>query len=325
MGRLEGKLGNNGPEPDRLWWLAAILAVGIPAFGAITVYQLFVLSLRVDQDTAQSSQNTYLTTIGFALLYLALDCYVGLLSRAMYKRAKRRKAALNGDLDAIPLARTTAKAERAPDVSQQPLLLYWRATPKTRFLYRFLAVPLLEFCGFMILGFLALLIVVVVDGLDMLPELITPATLPPFFLLGFLSVGIPFLVWITRGLPTFLGKPYGFTVDEHGLRGRALTGAKRSLAWEDVRLFEIRTGAPDYVIAQGVYYLYYFLYGDKTVITLGANREEFAPDGIGAAEMTSRLRALEDLVLAKTGLAPRTLSPSLQQRASPEPLTPMVP
>lgn len=307
-------MGNNGPELDRLWWLAAILAVGIPGLGAITVYQLHILSLQVDQDAGQSSQNTYLTTIVFALLLIGIGLLAGLLARSGYKRTKRREAALNDDLYAMPLARTAAKAERAPDVSQQPLRFYWRATPRTRFLFRFLGMPWFGFCGLMILGFLVLLVVAVAEGGDALPELITPATPPPFFLLVGFCVGIPFCIGAVRSIPTFLGKPFGVTADERGLRGRTFTGANRFLAWEDARLFEMRSGSS----SSGNTYTVYYLYSDKTMIAIGTDLAQwFEPDGVSAAEMAKRLRSLEDLVLAKTGLALRTLDRSLQRPASP--------
>src|SRR6185437_10104300 len=128
-------------------------------------------------------------------------------------------------------------------------------------------------------------------------------------------------VAIVLAAPLALRLRTGVMFTREGVKERTRWGLQRFLRWEDARLFEVE--------AIQTLNRHYTLYGPHGAVSWRdeipaydseavqqRDHENYVPDGISPEEMSRRLRAALDLVTARTGLAPRTLSATLQVGAS---------
>src|SRR5262249_43815574 len=144
----------------------------------------------------------------------------------------RHRKALQGDVNAIPLASIAPHKAAVPDVAVESLVLSWRATKGTRSFYG----SLLAFLG-LVYSLSALLIIGSASWF-----VITFGDIG--FALQELAAGGSILALLviasTQYLPTFFGRRHGVTAMSDGSEGRTQFGRRPFLVcWEEVRLFEV--------------------------------------------------------------------------------------
>ncbi|HEX9036563.1 MAG TPA: hypothetical protein VF808_06180 [Ktedonobacterales bacterium] len=127
-----------------------------------------------------------------------------------------------------------------------------------------------------------------------------------------IALGVAFGVWLViRPGPTlFFGRPFGLRVTAEGIEERDEWGAHTSVAWSEIRLFEVLGGQflKPAIAGFAVYT------PDKRIFWRPVYlMTERLPIGATPIEQTQRLAALVSLVTARTGLEPRTLDLALQR------------
>jgi hypothetical protein len=304
---------------ERYWWAEALLAV--LAFIGMLVFAIRIL-LTMPQVGPIFTADERNQEVGLAILVAVVGVGSGMFFLAVslrdWRRMRRRWAALRGDLSAMPLSRFIPDASKVPDVSAKPLELSWRATRSSAYVYG--AGILIEVLVSLVVlvGLPAWLWFVLITG-KLAPLTFDPGNLAAYAYLILGPIGGVVLVIVTvRLLPWLFGRPFGLAATTSGIEQRTELGGKRSLRWEDMRLFEVETaGLADTVAADR----FYCVHGGRSRVQWRdppGQAGQHKPVGITADEMARRHTLLLNLIYARTGLAPRTLTKSLQAPASPE-------
>ncbi|MGZ6375514.1 MAG: hypothetical protein ACXWPI_12435, partial [Ktedonobacterales bacterium] len=225
-------------------------------------------------------------------------------------RYNRRRAALQGDLDAIPVARITVHAENAPDVVESPLVLQWAASKATRWVIAPLEVFLCVVCFALPLLEGGAFVYALRNGNLASRELGLLSFLMPVAVLLACVVMFPLVgvILLIRDMPRDFGRPFGLSVGPEGILGVRSNGRRRFLRWEEMRLLEVTANSAHVSRT-------FRLYGPSTSIewSLFSAGATYVPNGISAAEMETRSRSLLDLINARTGLVPRTFDKPRRQ------------
>lgn len=299
-------------DAGRSWWIWSLAGLLILA-GAIAGPIIFLSQmLPLARESGQPITSDLALAATFGGLCALGGVYLGVDSLKSGRRERLRRIALHGTLDAIPISRIVPDSARAPDVSTEPLALAWHATNRMRYVQ----LPLLGIQALVVVAMLCVSLAgfgVVLFGDGQAPALDAKHLVA---IVGLLALGgiLGALVFVLgRFLPVFLGtRPFGVTANAHGIEQRTLSGSRRFLAWEDMRLLEVSSSGSG---SSPLSVRYYKLYGARSRIEWserpGGSRD-FEPDGISSQEMTLRLRALLDLINARTGLVPRTFAKTLQ-------------
>lgn len=297
--------------PGRFWWAEALGAMAAGAGAVIGPVWYLSAQLSFDEQFGFARGIDLALSSGFILVFLLLAAvliYYG--ARDLY-RWRTRRTALLSDESAIPLARSLAMSAEPQDVSHQGLELLWSATRGQQWL----AAPLTLVLAFLDLGMLALSVVVIMTGLFG-SKTSLPAALRDVLLAGIALVIVAttaLVVQLMRLMPTYFGQPYGVVASDAGLECRTEFGRRFTVAWGDARLFEVESRGGGRV---------FHLYGAHQIATWrvpAPSSSGFEPAGISGPEMALRLDALTALIVARTGLAPRTFTRSLARMPQSQP------
>jgi hypothetical protein len=305
------------PVLDRSWWLriAGGLALIIAALALANVYSA---STRTGRSAAASPWPGGLPGAIFTLLPL-LAIVVALCwgygAWRARQRAVARSQALAGDLDAMPFAAFSGDPAQAPDLSSKPLVIMWRPNQKIQRAIWLIALLTLALDIVIIYGARALM------GVKLPVSVNFASFWPRLALISAILLLVAMHVAILLAAPLALRLRAGATFTTTGVQERSPWGMRRFLRWEDARLFEVE--------AIQTLNRRYTIYGPRGAVSWRdeipaydseavqqRDHENYVPDRIAPEEMSRRLRAALGLVAARTGLAPRTLSPTLQPRAS---------
>jgi hypothetical protein len=302
------------PFLDRFWQLriAGGLTLIVAALALANAWSTYA---RTSRSATASPSVGAIFTLWLPLLAVAVALWWSSGAYRAYRRASARRKALAGDLAVMPPAAFVGDPARAPDLTGEPLVIRWR--PNAGIQRAVLLIALLT----------AALDAVIIYGVRQLMgvKLPIPVDFTSFWpRLALVSAALLLLVLhgaILLAAPLTLRLRTGVTFTEVGVQERTRWGWRRSLRWEDARLFEVE--------AVQALDRRYTLYGARGAVSWRdeipawdseavqqRDHENYIPDRITAEEMSRRLRAALHLVAARTGLIPRTLSPSLQARAS---------
>lgn len=313
-------------DRDRFWWLELIIGLVFCAGGAVAPY----VGLRtIPTDDPYMTSADYWQLIGLVGL-ITLICLGGGLTfvvMAVRARSRHRKrvAALRGDVDTMPLAEITPDPSLASDVAQTPLEMMWQTSKASNILY----VPLFG---------LQALVALVSVGVALF-SLIAPIFLPPqptledqlngvlpqplsvteivlrvagacavvalVAVIGFYSI---------RVIPHLFGRPFSISATPLGIDAHTELGSWVHMGWDEMRLLEVNTGD---IHARRHFNLY--AQGKRIGWTeyMTGFGAQYVPMGATSSEMTLRQAALLGLIVARTGLAPRTLAKSLESKPTP--------
>jgi hypothetical protein len=305
------------PFLDRSWWLR--IAGGLALIIAtLLLANAYSASTRTSRSAAVSSGSGPWPGAIFTLLPLlaiVVALWWGYGAWRARQRAIARSQALAGKLDAMPFAAFSGDPAQAPDLSSEPLLIMWRPNQKIQRAIWLIALLTLALDIVIIYGTRALM------GVKLPVSVNFASFWPRLALISAILLLVALHVAILLAAPLALRLRTGATFTYTGVQERSPWGVRRFLRWEDARLFEVE--------AIQTLNRRYTLYGPHGAISWRdeipaydseavqqRDHENYVPDKITPEEMSRRLRAALGLVTARTGLAPRTLSPTLQQGAS---------
>ncbi|HEX3269954.1 MAG TPA: hypothetical protein VHR15_04835, partial [Ktedonobacterales bacterium] len=302
------------PFLDRSWWLriAGGLALIIAAF---TLANAYSASTRTSRSAAASPWPGAIFTL-LPMLAIVVALWWGYGAWRARQRAIARSHALAGDLDAMPFAAFSGDSAQAPNLSSEPLVIMWRPNQKIQRVIWLIALLTLALDIVIIYGARALM------GVKLPVSVNFASFWPRLALISAILLLVALHVAILLAAPLALRLRTGATFTNVGIQERSPWGLRRFLRWEDARLFEVEA-----IQTLNRRYTLYGLHGavswrdeipayDSEAVQQ-RDHENYIPDGIAPEEMSRRLRAALGLVAARTGLAPRTLSPTLQPGASP--------
>ncbi|HKS70244.1 MAG TPA: hypothetical protein VJQ45_07480 [Ktedonobacterales bacterium] len=291
------------PSADRYWprIFAVDLAFIAAMIGGVDWYLTEMLPLEIHVGHSPWSMlafsNLCVATSGaFSIIGALVWCYQA------RSRMRSRQRAVDGDLEAIPLARITPQPQDAPDVATEPLVLAWRALG-----------PRGGFARVYVLSYLAFLILVpLVDlGLVVLSLRLGLNTVA-IGIAGTIAAVLVIVAVLARMMqhrvPTKRVERLVATSD--GLLWQRTGARDKEIPWRDARLVEIWRPDKSYSLD---FPCGYSLYGRTNSITWHIPAPWHAtPEGMTTNELKARQFRLLDLIMAKTHLAPRTFVKSLQ-------------
>jgi hypothetical protein len=303
--------------PDRFWWVQRY-GGGLFALGCLTgvAYSLWLaynfsqldgfIDPRILQlDVAQC----FLLAATFAV-FLAQAVAAIWASRSAKRRFLRRLRAIAGDQEAMPCASMKVDRRHAFDLSRGPVELLWRATPfSSRIMTVLMACMVVLFGPFALLcWYLAYCLATntaLIGGISMGPLPPLARVLATTVSLG-LGMGVLFLVlFMISLLPSERGRAYGVTASDEGVWYYPKAGKKRFLRWDEVCLLEARIPRRDH-------HREYRLYGRRAIAAwVDVPPSRWVSLGLSSQEYVERHQALLDLIVARTGLVPRTLDAKL--------------
>jgi hypothetical protein len=297
---------------DRYWMLKL---VGVPLAAALAVVApLWYLANVLPFDAARGWSTTpdrwfaggLASVLAITALYLVVS---GLRGRT---RAVRRRLAIAGQPDAVPSSSVEVDPAAAPDVSQQPLVLLWRAPRAARMYSGCLMIPVGGMGILMGTIFILFILAAILSGSS--GWMANSPDMPQGFMVAaFLGSGVTGLWILSSALPALRGMRIGVVANEEGITLIQRWGRIHAMAWQDVQLFEIsvsdwkaRSTAPRYVtLYSGRGALHW---REDWYIGVPSQLLLFKPDGIRLGEMWARERELLDLIAARTELGPLTFS-----------------
>lgn len=296
--------------PGRFWWMWALIACAAPAGTIVTCVWFLGGTLPLDREIGQSSSGT----LALAALLLTEGMVIAVVGVSMSVRERRRfrqrKAALRGDMEAMPLVDFVPGRVSVPDLSSEPLVLLWSATRKTRFIEG----PL-QVVGVLIESAIPLFVVVGLSiGIVTVPQKVfNPPDLATFLeesagFLGAVAALVGLALWL-RGMPPYFGRPYGVMAIDDGIECRTQFGRRYLVRWHEVRLFEIEGPGRSELSDRR-----FRVYGERRIAEWHdqpLKYHEYAPHEMTPAEMARRLDAMVEVIYARMRLAPRTLSKRL--------------
>jgi hypothetical protein len=312
--------------PDRFWWVqrvwGVVLVLGAVASLLWLVVQILGLFNFAGLGTGWQIVIPLLIIAVIFLLALTLGVLhlagpflvgVGYLWGASPARGRfqQRLRAIQGDQDAMPRAKIQVDASRASRLSGSTLELIWRPTALLRLL-----VALMDLIFLPVFGFFAGV------GMYVAYEIVGTNQNPGLFWLARIGLllldvsGVVCAPLIVMGIffctvPMLLGKPYGLIANDDGIVYRALVTRRRYvLRWEEIGLFEVeqatRRGKFSYRLYGRRVIARWFDYPPSKGGSLGVTKEEFE----------QRHQALLDLIVARTGLMPRTFDEKLAKASN---------
>jgi hypothetical protein len=302
------------PFLDRSWWLR--IAGGLTLIvAALMLANAYSASVRGSARVATSPWPGAIFTLLLPALAVVIAFRLGYGALAAFRRARARRRALAGDLSAMPAAAFTADPALAPSLASEPLVIMWRPHRAIQRAVWLIALLTIGLDAVIIYGARQIMSV----------KLPIPINTNSFWLrLAIVSAALLLLALhlaILLAAPLALRLRTGVVFTDTEIREHTRWGWRRSLRWEDARLFEV-----DAVQALDRRYT---LYGARGAVSWRddipaydseaiqqRDHENYVPDKITTAEMSRRLRAALSLVAARTGLQPRTLGPSLQRIAT---------
>lgn len=298
---------------ERHWWvsvLGSLVAVAVMIVGPLVFLQQV---LPAAAYLGESLTPDFLLAGALAVAAFVLCLMLTSAAVRGRRRARLRTEALRGNLDVMPVSLLVTDAQKAPDVSREPLVLSWHTNVAQRITHvpEFLLTPAV-FGLFIALAWVGLIMHVFKDASWLQGEWQLTAGL----LVATAVYGVLMAV-LVRYLPTLFGKPFGLTASDEGIHYRTVFGREGFIRWEEIKLLEVELyGLRSVAIARREF----SLYGEsaRQVIVWKDNpptsRSEFVPNGMSQAEMTVRLQALLDLINARTGLVPRTFAKTLRPK-----------
>lgn len=298
---------------ERHWWvsvLGSLVAVAVMIVGPLVFLQQV---LPAAAYLGESLTPDFLLAGALAVAAFVLCLMLTSAAVRGRRRAWLRTEALRGNLDVMPVSLLVTDAQKAPDVSREPLALSWHTNVAQRITHvpEFLLTPAV-FGLFIALAWVGLIMHVFKDASWLQGEWQLTAGL----LVATAVYGVLMAV-LVRYLPTLFGKPFGLTASDEGIHYRTVFGREGFIRWEEIKLLEVELyGLRSVAIARREF----SLYGEsaRQVIVWKDNpptsRSEFVPNGMSQAEMTVRLQALLDLINARTGLVPRTFAKTLRPK-----------
>lgn len=263
-------------------------------------------------STPADDLQTILMSGSIGLICLSGSAIFLIMATRARGRHARRLAALRGDLSGMPLATIQPDPDQAPDVTAQPLEVMWRMSGPSAIVGRVFIIPygLIVFIG----GIGAYIYVGIAPIFDpsmqshpLSPrEIAVSAAISCGAIAAFAGLG-----WYAgRMVPTLFGRPFGVRATASGIEGRTDTGAHSDIAWSEICLFEVSGAASNFSRSFSVY-------APGKAVTWREYRtgmgSEYAPASATASENALRQAALLNLITARTGLEPRTLSKALRR------------
>jgi hypothetical protein len=302
------------PFLDRFWWLR-VAGGGALIIVTLALASAYTTSARPSSSAAASPWFGAIFTLLLPLVAITVALRWSYEAWRARCRAVARRQALAGDLNAMPAASFSGDPSRAHDLGGKSLVIMWR--PNSRIQRAILLIALLT---------LALDFVIIYGARQLMGvKLPIPVNLNSFWprlaLLSAILLLVALHMAIALAAPLALRLRTGVTFTSKGVKERTRWGLQRFLRWEDANLFE--------VAAIQTLNRRYTLYGPHGAVSWcdeipaydseavqQRDHENYVPDGVSLEEMSRRLRAALHLVAARTGLAPRTLSSTLQVGAS---------
>lgn len=296
--------------PEWYWWVEALLALAASVGAAVAPVIYLGNQLPLDQELGFAFTSDLLLAAALGGVFLLLTLMLVITSARSRMRYRQRKAALSGNLDALPLSRITPKPENDPDVAAQPLVLLWSASRGMRVF----AGPLHILLVMVQAAVPVLLLVVTGVALVQDPRSIFSATWTQLLaVIGALCLGVAVIVLLVvyaHVVPTYFGRPFGVMATDEGVECHTELGRRFFVPWNEMRLFEVDGSG-----ATGLGLRRFRLYGSRHTAEWHDHPlkyNEYAPHGMTPEEMAARLKAMVDLIAARTNLVPRTLSKSLR-------------
>lgn len=295
--------------PDRYWPLLVLAAVVCGAVAIVAPWMFLATILPSAQEFGDPITGDVLQVGGLTLLTLYSSIKFALGAVRARDRFSRRKAALRGEKDAIPLSSISPGKMNAPDIAVEPLMLAWRATKRMRYFVGPLILLVVLIVLLLIMGTIALIVWFATLNL---PDFSQFGWLDPLLFavgIGYSILAIVLFVLVLRRTPTFFGRPYGVTATADGIQGRSESGRRFFLRWDEMRLFEVEER-----IYSTSRLRHFRVYGRRDIAEwrdAPSNNGVYAPEGMTPVEMAFRLAAMVDVVHARTGLVPRTFSKAL--------------
>lgn len=298
---------------EQHWWIGVIGSVVSAAAMVIAPIVALQQLLPLDIELGNSLTQDYLLAGGFAALFFVLVLMFASFVVRGRRRAHLRADALRGNLAVMPLSLLPADAQKAPDVSLDPLVLSWRAgmiqSAHSALVFLLAAV----FWGFILVLVWAGLII----NYSKFFAIVQEQWLPLAGTFVATPIYAALMVVLIRYLPTLFGKPFGITAASEGIHYRTVFGREGFIRWEELKLLEVEQyGLQSFAVERREF----SLYGQnaRQVVDWKDNpptsRSAFVPNGMSQAEMTVRLQALFHLIKARTGLVPRTFSKALRSK-----------
>jgi hypothetical protein len=301
------------PFLDRSWWLRVAGGVAL-IIAALALANAYSASARTGRSAAASPWPGAIFTL-LPLLAVVIALWWSYGAWRARQRAIARRQALAGHLDAMPSAAFTGEPSRAPDLGGKPLVIMWRPNRGIQRAVWLIALLILALDIVIIYGARQLM------GVKLPVSINLNAFWPRLALITAILLLVALHAAVVLAAPLALRLRMGVTFTNDGVKERTHWGLRRFLRWEDVRLFEVEAFQ-----TLNRRYILYGLHGAvswcdeipayDTEAVQQRDHENYVPDGISPEEMSRRLRAALHLVAARTDLAPRTLSPTLQARAS---------
>jgi hypothetical protein len=296
------------PILDKYWWLRIL--------GALTL-----LALMGQAWIQIIGDDVYLGYIGPSPNYgeIALDLLLGAVTLAITgiiavsaiparRRKLRRIAAIHGDPEAIPLARTVY--EDIPyDLEREPLIIQQFFTARTD-KPLFVITVVVYLVGALGVGTLSVSVLadlahdITTNGITQHDLALIP------LLISIATAYVVLVVVLIRCTPTLLGKPFGVVIEADGIRYRTWMGHTTFLRWDDARIFEAHCASTLGTLRRPYSYRLYgehaeAVWYDPYIQDYSIPAPANTPDGAILA-----VRVVRD----KTGLAPRTFVKGLQVR-----------
>jgi hypothetical protein len=310
--------------PDRFWWVqrfgGGLLVVGC----LIGTIRLVMMGLDLSQLTIDGpvisqiwhlqTEQTFLLAAEYAL-FACMGIFPFWDSFPARERCRHRLRAIEGDREAMLRAKVKVDAGNAPDLSGGSLELLWQATPfSSRIMTTIIAVVVVIFgpfaLFFLYLGYCLATNTSLIGSISMEP--MTPLERVGIVAVAAGSAGVLLflVVFVIRLLPWERGRPFGVTAGDDGLLYYPRMGKKRFLRWDEICLLEV-------CVPKNERCREYKLYGRNTLAKwLAQPPSGWVSLGLTKQEFEQRHQALLDLIVARTGLLPRTFDKKLAEASS---------
>lgn len=292
--------------PGRYWWLFALTTCAIAALAIVA--PVYFIGGPMTQDVAAGTYDSFnamgdiVFGLVLALIFLAGAIYPGYSAAQILAHYRLRKRVINGELDAMPLAFPPIAPGELPDLSIAPLTLHWRARrDQPKFLKAFeLVFTMLKITpALLILGLIAWNLALQPDKLAYIE-----ANLFQFIAITAIFIAMLTLFIILVRIHRFQAKhSFGVTATPEGLESIDDSGLRAFIPWSEARLFEVESPS-----RFGPSVLRLLSSQDTAQWVHRILLDTYVPDGISFQEMRRREVALARVIIARTGLRPRTVT-----------------
>lgn len=313
-------------DRDRWWW--SLLLAGL-AFCACGVAAPYVGVRTIPTDDPYITSADYWQLMGLVGL-LTLVCLGGGLTfvfMAIHARRQHRKrlAALQGDVRAMPLATIHSDPVLAPVVVEKPLEMMWRLGTASK-IVNILQLVLQGLVALTLVGSTIFSLVAPIfisrqsSAEDMLngtlpqPISVTEIILRIAGACAVVALAVVIGILFVRVMPHLFGRPFGISVTNSGIDARTELGSRIHMVWGEMRLLEVDKGDTKSKRRFALYAQGKRITWTEYTTGLGA---QYKPVGATMSEMTVRQAVLLSLIEARTGLTPRTLAKSLESKPAP--------